>query len=675
MPPLLTARVALVLLIACRAALAADPVPAASQNYEGDIWKILESRCVSCHGPDNQEGGISFGELKESRVALLKRPLWKRALRRIDKGQMPPEDSPQLSADEKTRLTDWMRFAIEHVDCDPRNRDPGPAFVRRLNRTEYFNTLRDLLGMEVTQAKSVGIPDDAVLDGFDTQAAALGMSATLVEKYFAAADSAIGELFGDKAEGAGTRDGNRRRARRAANESPGTNAANADLSRDAAYERLFFVRPDDNLSERAAAQQIIGRFVSRAYRRPVREDDVVPLLALFDRAKAKGTEFEAAVRTMLKPVLVSPHFLFRVELDRPPSPVTAGVPVDAYELASRLSYFVTSTMPDDELFAAAESGKLLETDELERQARRLLAGAHGRALTDNFAVQWLHLYKLADARPTTEFFPTFTDELKDAMLAEATMFFDALRKEDRSILELLDAKFTFVNETLADHYRIPGIKGDEFRRVELSPESHRGGVLGMAGVLAMTSHTFRTSPTQRGKYVLEVLFGTPPPPPPANAGVLKNDDQNKRRSPQTFREQLAQHATEKSCAGCHSKIDPLGFALDNFDAIGGWRESTEELPLDVSGVLPDGTRLNGVGDLKGVLLQKKDEFAGNVVEKMLTYALGRELDYYDECTTREVLAELTRNDYRLSGLVVGIVRSPTFMQRRPAAVGESGEQK
>ena len=247
-----------------------------------------------------------------------------------------------------------------------------------------------------------------------------------------------------------------------------------------------------------------------------------------------------------------------------------------------------------------------------------------------------------------------------------TTFFDKLREQNGSLLDLLDAGYTYVNEPLAAHYGIDGIQGPAFQKVALAPGQHRGGLLGMAGVLTLTSHTFRTSPTQRGKYVLEVVFGTPPPPPPANAGQLKNDKPGDKKQVTTFREQLARHATQASCAGCHCKIDPLGFALDNYNAIGAWRESTPESPLDVKGVLPTGESIEGADDLKSVLLKRKDDFTRNVVERMMVYCARRELDYYDECAVRETLAAVRRDDYRISALVRGVVESVPFRSRRAA---------
>jgi hypothetical protein len=637
---------------------AAEP-NAAPYDYLKDIRPIIERRCESCHGADAEEAGVSFAELRDERTVLHKRALWKSSLARVATGQMPPEDAEDLTADEKKRLTDWLRYAVEHVDCDPRSRDVGPALVRRLNRVQYDNTIRELLGIDIAVAKAVGMPDDGTVDGFDNLASALSISTPLVEKYFAAADTALNTLFGylpDATVGP-TLPAKKPIAK------PTNGKVEAD--RVAAYKRLFFVRPSDELSEGDAARKIVSTFARRAFRRPVSDAEINPLVALFEDARSKGADFDDAVRTVLKPILISPHFLLRIEQDCPPRAEALGVPVDSHELAVRLSYFLWSSMPDAELFASAESGDLLKAGELERQTRRMLADPKARALTDNFAAQWLQLTKLVDARPQTEFFPTFTNRLKDTMRLETTTFFDQLRQTDASVLDLLDSDYTYLNAELAQHYGIEGVTGTTLTRVNLKPEHHRGGLLGMGSVLAMTSHTFRTSPTQRGKYILDVLSGTPPPPPPANAGVLKDDNKDKKRSPQTFREQLAQHSTQKACAACHRKLDPLGFALDNYDAVGAWRESTVDVPLDVSGVLPDGEKLHGAADVKRVLLERKDEFCRNLVEKMLTYALGREVDYYDECTVRDVLEEMKRHEYRFSSLILGVVQSAPFQQRRP----------
>jgi mono/diheme cytochrome c family protein/AcrR family transcriptional regulator len=609
------------------------------REFSAAIRPVLASRCFECHGVDEKEGGVDLARLKSDGDVLRSRALWKRAAARVAAGEMPPpDDAEPLSKDERDRLVGWMRAAAEYVDCgDPARRDPGPATLRRLSRVEYDNTIRDLLGLSFDSAREVGMPGEEAGGDFENHSASLGVSPALIDKYFAAADKVVEAVFARDGQGANAR------------------------------KRLFVARPGPDLPAPDAARRVVTRLARLAYRSPPGEADLARLLRFYDRAVARGEPFDDAVRSVLKPLLVSPRFLFRVEQDRPSGDGSLGTPVDDHELAVRLSYFLWSTMPDDELFRLADAGRLSDPSLFPVQIQRMLADPKARALTDNFAAPWLQLKTLNYARPTTEFFPTFNDTLKRAMRDEVTTFFDKLRAEDGRILDLLDADYTYVNEPLAAHYGIPGVDGPAMRKVSLEPGQHRGGLLGMAGVLTLTSHTFRTSPTQRGKYVLGVLLGTPPPPPPANAGQLKEDKPaGGKKDVTTFREQLARHATQASCAACHRKIDPLGFALDNFNAIGSWREGTAESPLDVSGVLPTGEAIRGVGDLKRVLMTRKDEFARNVVEKMMVYALGRELDYFDECAVRDALAALRAGDYRFSALVRGVVESVPFRNRRAA---------
>ena len=613
----------------------AAPLHATEVKPADDVRPLLRTYCLKCHGADKAEGGVNYAPLLASADAALSKPrLWKRAHRRVVADEMPPEGAKLPTDTERKRLVAWMTAASGYLDCDPTRRDPGPNPLRRLTRAEYENTLRDLFGLHFDAGSEAGLPADPITDGhFDTLAANLTTSPTLMEKYFTAAGRITEAIFND--------------------------------NRGVDRRRIFVARPGDKVTDTEAAAKVATRLLRRAYRRPVREEDVKRLVGFHDRARAKGGSFEDGVRAMLQPMLVSPQFLLRLEEERPASGKSPGVAVDDHELAVRLSYFLWSSMPDDKLFELADAGKLSDPAELEKQVRRMLADEKAKALTERFAVQWLQLHKLPTARPTTEFFPTFDSGMKRAMREEATAFFDHLRTADRSVLELLDADYTFANEQLAKHYGIAGVTGNKPVKVALKPEHHRGGVLGMGGVLALTSHTFRTSPTQRGKYVLEVIFGTPPPPPPANAGTLKEEAPKKGKpQPLTFKEQLARHASEPSCAACHRRIDPLGFALDNYNAVGAWRESTKEMPLDVAGVLPTGEKVQGAADLKRVILSRKDEFARNMAAKLLEYALGRELDGPDECTIREVHAAMQKNGYKFSVLVTEIVKSVPFRQRR-----------
>jgi hypothetical protein len=388
---------------------------------------------------------------------------------------------------------------------------------------------------------------------------------------------------------------------------------------------------------------------------------------------SKGDEPREALRKALKPVLVAPDFLFRIEEDRTPADVPAGVKAAAkvsdVELASRLSFFVWSSIPDDELLALAEQGQLSNRPALAAQVKRMLADPKAKALTDGMLMRWLGAGKVMEARPSTEFFPSFNSLLKRAMRDEVTAFCENLRIEDRPVLDLIQSDYTFVDAELARHYGLPNVNGKEFQRVSLKPDDHRGGVLGMGAILAANSHTFRTSPSQRGRWVLEVIFGTPPPPPPANAGMFK--DEKRGKEAQNFREKLAQHALDPNCAGCHRRMDPLGFGLDNYDAVGQWRASSAD--LNTTGVLPTGEKFSGADELKQVIWNHRDEFIRNLIGRTLTFALGREVDYYDEGQITKIKAAMEENGLRFSSMILGVVNSYPFQFRRNAEPGSAPE--
>lgn len=564
-------------------------------RYARDVRPILESRCISCHGPQKKKGGIDF-----STSASHERRLWKKALQQVEEHEMPPEGAKPLTTEQSATLRAWLHGAASFIDCTKPDRDPGPPLLRRLNRSEYTATVRDLTGVTIDVAAEVGMPEEATGTAFDTSANALVLPPALMEKHFAAA-----ELILDR------------------------------------------MKPLSG----AAPRELVRAFARRAYRRPVQDDELDRLMKLHEREKA--------LRLPLKAVLVSPHFLFRVEREQPGKGAYA---LTGPELATRLSYFLWSTMPDEALLADAERGRLADPAVLEGHVKRMLAHPKAKALTSNFAAQWLQLRKLEFARPSTEFFPTFNNRLKAAMRDEATTFLDKLREEDRSVLELLDADYAWLNGDLAKHYGIPGVEGKEFRRVALKPEWHRGGLIGMGAVLALTSHTSRTSPTLRGKWILESIYGTPPPPPPPDAGTIK--EQKKGAEPKTFRELMAAHATQPACASCHRRIDPLGFALENYDAVGAWRDTQGGKPLDAAGVLPSGEKFEGLDGLKAVLLRSRDAFERNLIEQMMAYALGRDVQDGDECDLRHIQAAAGKSGHRYSSLVIGIVKSFPFGHRK-----------
>jgi hypothetical protein len=416
----------------------------------------------------------------------------------------------------------------------------------------------------------------------------------------------------------------------------------------------------EGLEPREAAREIIARFATRAFRRPVKPDEVERILRVYDIAEREGERYEERMRLALCRVLVSPHFLFRVEVDPPAAKAGEAYQVSELELASRLSYFLWSTMPDEELFNLALRGELRQN--LQPQIERMLKDEKSKALVENFAGQWLTLRKLDQVSPDAKIFPQFDDDLRAAMEKETELFFEAILREDRSILDLIDANFTFVNARLANHYGIPGVYGAKFRKIETPP--NRGGLLTHASILTLTSNPTRTAPVKRGKWVLEQLLGTPPPPPPPDVPDL---DERKALSG-TLRQVMEQHRANPVCASCHARMDPIGFAFENYDAIGAWREKDGAFAIDPSGELPDGQTFAGPEGLKNILKGKKELFARSLAEKMLTYALGRGLEYYDKCAVDKIASALEKNDYRMSTLIVETIQSEPFQMR--TATGE-----
>jgi hypothetical protein len=417
----------------------------------------------------------------------------------------------------------------------------------------------------------------------------------------------------------------------------------------------------EGVAPREAAREIVARFATRAFRRPVEAEEVERCLGLFDQALAAGEEFEDGVRLALARVLVSPHFLFRVELDPPGAQANQNYPLNEFELASRLSYFLWSSMPDDELFALAAAGQLRA--QLGPQLQRMLKDAKSAAFVRNFAGQWLTVRKLDEVSPDPQTFPEFDDALRAAMVRETELFFEAIVREDRSILDLLDADFSFVNERLAKHYGIEGVAGEEFERVKLP--ANRGGILTQASILTLTSNATRTSPVQRGKWVLDQLLDTPPPPPPPDVPQL---DEAKQLTG-SLRQRMEQHRANAICASCHARMDPIGFAFENYDAIGRWRDKDGPFDIDPSGVLPDGQAFQGPAELKAILKGKKDLFSRSLAQKILTYALGRGLEYYDECAVDKILAALDENGDKFSTLLVETVNSEPFQMRTAIGAG------
>lgn len=423
--------------------------------------------------------------------------------------------------------------------------------------------------------------------------------------------------------------------------------------------RILVARPKSADDEETCAKQILATLVRRAYRRPVADADVERFLPFFREAR-RDADFDAGIEAALSAVLVSREFLFRVERDPPKLPAHAAYRVGDLELASRLSFFLWSSIPDDELLDVAARGELHQPVVLEKQARRMLADPRSRSLVTNFVGQWLHLRNLDAITPDARLFPDFDDNLRQSMRRETELLFEEIVREDRSVLDVLKSDHTWLNERLAKHYGVPHVYGPRFRRVALDAASDRGGLLRHGSVLTVTSYATRTSPVIRGKWVLENLLGTPPPPPLPDVPAL---DDNTVAATLPVRERLLQHRANSACAVCHNLTDPVGFALENFDAVGRWRATEDGRPVDSSGGLPDGSKFTGVEGLEEALLRRPDVFVTTLTEKLLTYALGRGVEYYDGPAIRQVVRAARAADYRFSAIAIAIVASPPFQMR------------
>jgi hypothetical protein len=441
----------------------------------------------------------------------------------------------------------------------------------------------------------------------------------------------------------------------------------------ASRRRIFTCKPANAPDEVPCARQILSSLARRAYRRPLNAGDLETLLSFYQRGRNNGGSFEAGIESALQLILASPEFLVRFE--PVPDGVSAGsvYRISDLALASRLSFFLWSSIPDDELLNVAAGGKLHEPAVLLAQTQRMLRDPRSEALLDNFAEQWLFLRNLKTKAPNLEAFPDFDDNLRQAMRQETKLFFESILREDRSAMDLLNADYTFVNERLARHYGIPNVYGSQFRRVTVTDEARRG-LLGQASILAVTSYPNRTSPVQRGKWILTNILGVPPTPPPPNVPALKENAEGAR--PLSLRERMEQHRSDAVCAGCHRVMDPVGFALENFDAIGRWRTRDDGTTIDPSGTLFDGSMVDGPVALRRMLTRRPETFVGVMTEKMLTYALGRGVEYYDMPAVRKIVNDAGKNDFKVSSLIAGVVESVPFQMsvKRAAAANDEGGQ-
>jgi hypothetical protein len=607
-----------------------EPVPPPQEyklDFAKDVVPFLAKYCTSCHGGMKPKGGLDLTKFKDEAIASKSKHIWDKVVVNLRSGDMPPPGKPRPPLEQIESLTKWMDETLLTFDCS-KQRDPGRVTIRRLNKNEYNNTIRDLLGVKFKPADD--FPSDDVGYGFDNIGDVLTMSPLLMEKYLSAADKIVEEVFKTPV-----------------------------LKKKIVTKVLDPKAPTKELRQEALA--MLRPFVTRAYRRPVPQDELARFTRFIDVALKNGDDFDKGLQLAMKATLCSPNFLFRVEKDFKIVGEKFAEPITQFELATRLSYFLWSSMPDDELFEVAKQAKLRDKAVLENQVRRMLQDSKARALTENFAGQWLQLRSVAQLSPDPKLFPHFNDELRAAMIKETELFFEHLIKENRNILEFLDADWTFVNGPLAKHYGIPGVKGQAFEKVKLTVPD-RLGVLTHASILSVTSNPTRTSPVKRGKWILDNILNTPPPPPPPDVPELSEDSQVIATA--SLRVRMEQHRTNPNCAVCHKRMDPLGFGFENFDAVGGWRKKDGKFDVDASGELPGGQKFNGPKELVAVLKTKESEFRRCLVEKMLTYALGRGLEYYDKCALDSISAELVRNDNRFVSLVLAIVQSEPFQMKK-----------
>jgi hypothetical protein len=741
--------------------------------------QLLNRFCVTCHNSRlktaglvlDTQNGVNVGEAPET---------WEKVVRKLRASAMPPVGLPRPDPASYANLVSWLESELDRAAVVRPN--PGrTAVYHRLNRTEYQNAIRDILGLEIEAATF--LPGDDAAYGFDNIGEVLTVSPDLLDSYLTAANKisrlAVGDTaiqlgsgsysvskyllqtdrmsndlpFGSRG-GAAVRhyfpadgeyvirlqfqftargvepleirlDGARVAelttsgrtsediAERGAVEArvpvtagshvvgisfvkgilpvetrypqyyPWGNSAifatnvgavgylslkkvdiggpfnAAGLGDTPSRRQIFQCRPSSTAEEVSCAERILSGLARRAFRRPATRDDVQSLVTFYQKARPQR-DFEGAIQMAIERLLVDPDFLFRVERDPVTVPPGTAYRVSDLELASRLSFFLWSSVPDEELLQLAERGRLKDPATRQAQVRRMLADPRSKMLVENFAAQWLYLRNVKAAKPDSFQFPEWDDNLRDALSQETEMFLESQLRDDRSVGELLTANYTFLNQRLARHYGVTGVYGNHFRRVTL-PDKTRGGLLGHGSILLVTSFANRTSPVLRGKWLLENFLNYQPPPPPAEVPDLPENE--KEQQPRSIRERMEQHRRSPTCAGCHAVMDPLGFSLENYDAIGTFRTKADGLPVEASGSLPDGTKFEGLDGLRSVLHGRRDEFIATVAEKLLTYALGRGIEYYDQPVIRKIVRDAAPTDYQWSSIILGITESMPFQMK------------
>jgi hypothetical protein len=599
---------------------------AAADDFRRNASPLLQKFCYECHDQDRQKGGVEVHHLTDTDSALSHHRFLENIAHQVESGDMPPEDDVDVlpTPAERSQLVHEIQAVLRKLKSGDFPRNPGRTTIRRLNRNEYNYTIRDLFGVNF-QAGREFPADGAGGEGFDNVGDSLFIPPILMEKYFEASRKVIESIY----------------------------------ATPATLNRALVSKPGKSLTPNAAARNTLNYHASLAFRRRVTDSDLAAMLKLFDSNLAAGKSYEDSIRAPLQALLLHPAFLFRIENDVPGQ---SEWRISEFELATRLSYFLWSSMPDRRLFKLADEGKLSTPAILAAEVDRLLADPRSEAISRHFAGQWLGFEELREvAEPDATRFPTFTPTLRSAMYLESVAFFNHIIRDNRPVTDLIQSDYTFVNAELAKHYNFPAVQGSQLQKIQLK-DPNRGGIIGHASILTSTSVPLRTSPVKRGKWILDTLLGTPPPPPPPDAGELPADDQS--AAGLSFREQLELHRQKPSCAGCHEKIDPLGFGLENFDAIGRWRDTDANgKPVDSLAVLPGDISFSSPAELKALLLSADELFLRNLVRKMLGYSLGRPLEYYDEPVISELVDELRANQLQIRPLIHAIIRSAPFQNR------------
>jgi hypothetical protein len=601
------------------AALKAD----AQKSFKDSVTPFVKTYCIGCHGQDRQKGGINFQPALSNAGDATIAKRWKQAAANVKAHDMPPTDAKKQPTDTERQAflngINQIKFLSQ--------KDPGLFVIRRLTKVEYGNTLHDLFGVDSAIARE--LPDEVIGEGYLNT-----LSPLQSEQYLSIANEVLDQILP---------------------------AGAATLN--SAQRRWLGPAPRSGADLRVAARPVAASLARKAYRRPPSDAELDVLLGVFDLGRTNGLAYNDALRLMAKAVLVSPQFLF-ITPQGEGQPVGGIVRLDDYQLASRLSYLLWSTMPDAELSGLADRGKLHDPAVLRAQVKRLLKDPRSRALFDGFGAQWLGLASLEGKTFDTVKFPQMNAEMRLAMYDEARLFFDSIVRENRSVVRFVDSDYTFLNRTLAPIYGLENtVTGSRMRRVKLT-DPNRGGVLGMPGVLATTSFPNRTSPVKRGVWVLEQVLGEKVPPPPPNVPALEKQDQ-KTVAQLTLRQRTELHRTEAVCANCHKILDPIGFGLENFDAIGRWRNRDDTGgAIEAAGELPGGKRFSAPKDLKAIIAARPKELARNFTEKFLAYSLCRQLEGYDEIVVDHLMETAAKDDYRLQTLITEIVTSYPFTHRR-----------